>query len=244
MVYDIQALETTHLKKSTAQSSDLDMGQKRLVPQGRVFPVREYKLVEDGHYQVELDYQAGTWYIFAAHWDLPWEDSKEEDTGVGAKHLEELRPDDAPQSPREVDWLDPESRVSKYFRVYEVTQGDDRRLPRDRATQNNILELARELDRVREQWAEFLQGIGSQDSPALAVTSWYRPPEINRAVGGVENSQHITGSASDIRPVNGDVRRFQVFCDKMAWSERALGYGAPLGFVHLDLRQGRIRWHY
>lgn len=32
----------------------------------------------------------------------------------------------------------------------------------------------------------------------IKVNSGYRSPEVNKAVGGVKNSQHITGSAVDI----------------------------------------------
>ncbi len=33
----------------------------------------------------------------------------------------------------------------------------------------------------------------------IILTSGYRSPELNRAVGGVENSQHTKGEAADIR---------------------------------------------
>lgn len=32
---------------------------------------------------------------------------------------------------------------------------------------------------------------------AIHINSWYRSPEVNRAVGGVSNSQHLTGEAID-----------------------------------------------
>lgn len=31
----------------------------------------------------------------------------------------------------------------------------------------------------------------------LHIDSWYRSPEVNKAVGGVEHSQHVTGEAVD-----------------------------------------------
>jgi hypothetical protein len=43
------------------------------------------------------------------------------------------------------------------------------------------------LDKVREMWGK-----------PIGVNSGYRSPELNRAVGGAKNSQHLRGEASDI----------------------------------------------
>ena len=37
----------------------------------------------------------------------------------------------------------------------------------------------------------------------IIVTSGYRCPELNAAVGGVANSQHTTGNAADLQPASG-----------------------------------------
>ena len=87
------------------------------------------------------------------------------------------------------------------------------------------------MDIIRNDWGS---GIG--------VTSWYRPPAVNKAVGGVSNSTHLTGSGVDIFPIGKNIYTFQEWLDKR-WP-RALGYGAKRGFVHLDNRNKRIRWPY
>lgn len=137
--------------------------------------------------------------------------------------------------PNQINWQDPSTKVSKYFTVGEVTQSDPRRIPeRGSKVEKNILTLAAELDKIREAWGS-----------AIGVTSWYRPPAVNREVGGVSNSQHINGSAADIYPTNGRDAEFEKWLDGF-WGDRALGYGqaAGRGFTHVDLRPGGIRWNY
>jgi hypothetical protein len=141
-----------------------------------------------------------------------------------------------------IDWQNPQCKVSRYFTVAEVTQGDRRRIPEKGSTvESNILRLARELDKVREAWG----------SP-IGVTSWYRPRPVNQEVGGVSDSQHIPGLAADIYTMDATDQwhprnlQFEQWLDTTAWAERALGYGCASnrGFTHVDLRPGRIRWNY
>lgn len=135
-----------------------------------------------------------------------------------------------------IDWDNPRCRVSEFFTVAEVTQGDRRRIPAEGSSAAlNIVTMAKYLDGVRRQWG----------SP-IAVTSWYRPEPINSMVGGVRGSQHTTGRAVDVYPLNGQAREFEHWLDTVAWKNRALGYGilSGRGFTHLDLRARRIRWRY
>lgn len=127
-----------------------------------------------------------------------------------------------------INWSDPKQKISKYFTVGEVTKGDPRRIPKSGSqNERNILALARELDKVRSDW-----------NAPIVVTSWFRPVDVNRAVGGAPNSFHITGQAADIRPVlDSDLPRFQQWLEENWFG--GLGRGSRMGFVHLDTRNGK-----
>jgi putative chitinase len=138
-----------------------------------------------------------------------------------------------------INWNDNEQMISYFFKVRDVTKGDIARKPLNINIENRIIRLARELDKIRLEWGN-----------GIEVTSWYRPPAINRAVGGAGNSQHIQGCAVDIIAIGEDIYKFQKWLDE-GWYG-ALGYGAPR-FVHIDQRNGGgwrtgsnkgVRWHY
>ncbi len=139
-----------------------------------------------------------------------------------------------------IDWENFNQKISNYFTVGEVLNRDLRRIPDNSDVLGNIYALADELDKMREEWGS-----------AVGVTSWYRPPAINRAVGGVSNSQHLYGAAVDVYTFDGQDAEFEKFLNAH-WGG-ALGYGieSGRGFTHLDLREGgwrrgpkAIRWWY
>jgi hypothetical protein len=58
----------------------------------------------------------------------------------------------------------------------------------------NLTYTIERLDNIREKWG----------SPII-VTSGYRPPALNNAVGGSKTSAHVVGLAADIHPQKGDI---------------------------------------
>lgn len=86
--------------------------------------------------------------------------------------------------------------------------------------------ITRILDPLREAWG----------SP-LRITSGYRCPELNRAVGGSKTSAHLTGYAADVQPT--DTRRtakFILFAN--AW---LMQYGIAFDQA-IDESSGSSRW--
>lgn len=83
--------------------------------------------------------------------------------------------------------------MAKYFTIGEMCKSDTALAKNientpDNTTIGKLNALMEEcLDKVRELWGK-----------PIGVNSGYRSPELNRAVGGAKNSQHIKGEAADI----------------------------------------------
>jgi len=68
----IKATRDTHLKRLPIQAMQLAPNQKVLVKAGKTFPVIQQTQGPDHHWLVELGEQAGIWYLWTEHWQLPW----------------------------------------------------------------------------------------------------------------------------------------------------------------------------
>ena len=88
------------------------------------------------------------------------------------------------------------SRLSPHFTLRELTKTSVRieNVPSE-AQVENLRRVCRWLERLRRRWNE---RYGDGEDP-IVVNSGYRSPAVNRAVGGVAVSNHLTGCAADIR---------------------------------------------
>jgi GH24 family phage-related lysozyme (muramidase) len=129
------------------------------------------------------------------------------------------------------------TRLSAHFTLGEFALGQEAR----RFTAQHQVDTAAEL-------AAFLERVRSRFGKPVILTSGYRPPAINRSVGGASQSEHLYAApgvgAVDFYVDGASIKVVQDWCDK-EWPY-SVGYGAPKGFVHLGIRKGRprIRWDY
>lgn len=92
--------------------------------------------------------------------------------------------------------------MAKYFTIKELTASSTaKRLgiknePNKEQADNIIRLIETVLDPLREAYGG-----------AIIVSSGYRSERLNRVVGGVKSSQHLSGEAADIKPKDGDVER-------------------------------------
>lgn len=120
---------------------------------------------------------------------------------------------------------------SSYFTWGEATKGGGR-IPRDIAITARIIKTAMYLDQIRS----FLDG------RSITITSWYRPPDINRQQGGVNNSTHLLGHGVDF--LVGGIPPLEVYRRLNNWHGGQGALGRSNHFTHLDLRGYGARWEY
>ncbi len=149
---------------------------------------------------------------YAYHWSHPW--TRRASTHAGFRRS-----------------LAQSGYLSPNFKLSEAACNDAARTAIPRALRGVARNHAFRLERLRH-------ALGGGPLP---VTSWYRTPAHNRAVGGARFSQHMTARATD-HPV-AYVRRHPNF-DRLAsaiWSDGGFGQ-YPGGARHMDVRGTRARW--
>lgn len=88
------------------------------------------------------------------------------------------------------------SRLSPHFTLAEMTKTSTGKPNVPTAAQvENLKRLCRWLEQLRTRW-NMMYGDG--DDP-LVINSAFRSEAVNKTVGGVTTSNHLTGCAADIR---------------------------------------------
>ena len=64
----------------------------------------------------------------------------------------------------------------------------------------NLKRLCSWLERLRQKYnLNIKEKIKNKNDEPIIINSGYRSPAVNKAVGGAQNSNHLTGCAADIR---------------------------------------------
>ena len=92
--------------------------------------------------------------------------------------------------------MNKETKLSEHFGLAELTKTKTgiENVPSE-AQVENLKRVCRWLERLRKRWND---KYGDGDDPII-INSGFRSPEVNKAVGGVPTSNHLTGCAVDIR---------------------------------------------
>ena len=209
----ITALRDTWLKKTTGQASSLPNDQKKQVISGKTYQVISWKESPADRAHIQVELDYGA--------------------GVWLIYSPDWSPwgSEANSNPPSTNHKDFDAKVSEFFTWGEVWQWDSRRITDDQDILLRIRKLAAELDKLRRQFGP------------ISVTSWYRPPAINAAVGGVSNSQHLQGHAADIYVTTTSGQQFEDWLVNNWQGGVGKGIASGRGFTHVDLGPRRV-WNY
>ena len=92
--------------------------------------------------------------------------------------------------------MNKQTNLSEHFTLRELckTNTGIENVPNE-AQVENLKRVCRWLERLRKRWND---KYGDGDDPII-INSGFRSAEVNKAVGGVPTSNHLTGCAVDIR---------------------------------------------
>lgn len=98
--------------------------------------------------------------------------------------------------------------------------------------------IRRKLRRLALRLEKLRRALGKP----LGVTSGYRCPEWNLAVGGASRSMHMSGKAADLKVPKGKQKAYVAAAEAVPAFRRG-GIGVyPGGGVHVDYRGRFARW--
>ena len=78
---------------------------------------------------------------------------------------------------------------------------------------SNYPQTSLQLDNLSRTWY-ILNGLRARFGAPIYINSCYRSPDVNRAVGGVDNSYHLQGRAADIRTLPHLMDDFRTFLNE------------------------------
>ena len=123
------------------------------------------------------------------------------------------------------------AKLTKNFSLQEFNSKCGRDIPNEILP--NIIELAKNLQVLRDEV-----------NKPISITSGYRSPEHNAKVKGAKNSQHIKGTAADIKVRGMTPKEVALVIEGLIEQGKIKegGIGIYRTWVHYDIRGKKARW--
>lgn len=93
---------------------------------------------------------------------------------------------------------------------------------------------------VDTELVNVLQKIRTHFGKSVTITSAYRTPGKNKAVGGEAYSQHLYGRAADIKVSGVTPQKVAAYAETLLKNKGGIGTYAT--FTHVDVRATKARW--
>lgn len=93
---------------------------------------------------------------------------------------------------------------------------------------------------IDTELVKILQKIRNHFKKSVTITSAYRTPAKNKAVGGEAYSQHLYGKAADIKVKGIAPKTVAAYAEKLLTNKG--GIGTYSTFTHVDTRATKARW--
>lgn len=132
--------------------------------------------------------------------------------------------------------------MSKHFSIEEFTASDmalRRRI--DNSMPESLKDNANQTLDMLERIRAYLSSLAGKDTPVY-ISSGYRSPKLNEAVGGVPSSDHVKAMAADIRaPSFGAplkvAQALSLVVNDLEIGQLINEYPGPGGWVHVSTRR-------
>jgi hypothetical protein len=244
---ELRIVGDTLFKTQPKLSSELDAGDKVFVKKGTVFQLSSYGEIERNHIKVALEgaflgpKNLTTWYVYVPDLEINGNTpgNRPNDTGAGSQPANPKDPGKSMKFPGfdgayymnyPIIWKTSHG-ARGHFTWGEATHGGTR-IPESQSVVYGIVRVAKALEDIRHLYG----------GRSISINSWYRPPAINRAVGGARYSRHLQGDAVDFNVAG--VHPHDVYKRLDGWWGNRGGLASSSAFTHIDIRGYRARWSY